>query len=353
MSRYSRHIILSDIGQKGQDKLNIAKVIVVGAGGLGCPVLQYLAAAGVGTIGIVDFDVVEESNLQRQILFGESSLGKNKALAAKERLQDLNSTIKINAYPTKLDASNTITILNNYDIIVDGTDNFNTRYLINDTAVLLNKPVVYGAIYKFEGQVAVFNYQNCATYRCLFPNKPKADSVANCSEVGVLGVLPGIIGAMQANEVLKIILDFKDILSGKLFCFNAKNNQTSIINIRKTDYKVESLKEDASLNCVSAIEHISLDKALQLENTLFLDVRSLHESPKIEMLNYIQIPLQQLHDRIHELDHAKTLIVMCQHGIRSIMAISILNQNNINNCFNLKDGIVNYNFHKIESNEKQ
>lgn len=204
MSRYNRHIILSDVGQIGQDKLSKAKVLVVGAGGLGCPVLQYLTAAGIGELGIIDFDVVEESNLQRQILFGTSSLGTNKALAAKNRLEDLNPTIQINAYTEKLTSKNALELFKEYDIIVDGTDNFATRYLVNDAAILTNKPIVYGAIYKFEGQVSVFNYQNGPSYRCLFPNAPKEGSVANCSEVGVLGVLPGIIGTMMANEVLKI-----------------------------------------------------------------------------------------------------------------------------------------------------
>ena len=173
MSRYSRHIILSEIGQKGQDKLTQAKVLVVGAGGLGCPILQYLAAAGIGFLGIVAFDIIEESNLQRQILFGMSTLGKNKALAAKERLEDLNPTIAITAYPERLTSKNAISLFNKYDIIVDGTDNFTTRYLINDASLITNKPLVYGAIYKFEGQAAVFNYQDGPSYRCLFPIPPK------------------------------------------------------------------------------------------------------------------------------------------------------------------------------------
>ena len=168
MNRYNRHIILSEIGQIGQDKLFNSKVMVVGAGGLGCPVLQYLTAAGVGTIGIVDFDVVEESNLQRQVLYGTSSLGMNKAVAAKERLLDLNNTITVNAYPIRLTHDNALDLFNNYDIIVDGTDNFTTRYLINDASVITNKPLVFGAIYKFEGQIAVFNHKNGPSYRCLF-----------------------------------------------------------------------------------------------------------------------------------------------------------------------------------------
>ena len=226
MNRYSRHIILSEIGQIGQDRISNTKVLVIGAGGLGCPILQYLTAAGVGTIGIIDFDVVELSNLQRQVLFGTSSLGKNKAIAAKARLEDLNDSISIIAYPEPLTYQNAIALFNQYNIIVDGSDNFETRYLVNDACIITNKPLVFGAIYKFEGQVSVFNYQNGPSYRCLFPTPPKKDSVPNCSEIGVLGVLPGIIGSMQANEVLKIILGLGNSLSGKLLCYNALTSQT-------------------------------------------------------------------------------------------------------------------------------
>ncbi|NNK82699.1 MAG: dinucleotide-utilizing protein [Flavobacteriaceae bacterium] len=352
MDRYSRHIILSEIGQEGQNKITQAKVLVVGAGGLGCPVLQYLAAAGVGTLGIIDFDVVEESNLQRQILFGTSSLGKNKAIAAKQRLEDLNPTIKIKAYPETLTSENAIKLFGDYEIIVDGTDNFDTRYLINDAAVLTNKPVVYGAIYKFEGQVAVFNYQDSATYRCLFPNKPKANSIANCSEIGVLGVLPGIIGTMQANEVLKIIIEFKDVLAGKLFCFNAKTNQTATLNINKTKYKIEALVDSNPSNCKKRMKNISLEYALNLENVVFLDVREFHEQPKINIKNYLQIPLSQFSENMSKIDKNKNTVIMCQHGIRSLKVVEFLKQQNFNNCFNLEGGIVNYNFKIEETDDK-
>ena len=222
MNRYSRHIALSEIGQAGQNKLLNAKVLVIGAGGLGCPILQYLAAAGVGNIGIVDFDTIELSNLQRQVLFGSASIGLNKAEAAKTRLQDLNNTISITAYPKKLTHQNSLSLFKNYDIIVDGTDNFETRYLINDAAIITNKPVVFGAIYKFEGQVSVFNYKAGPSYRCLFSNQQEKEQSGHCEDLGVLGVLPGIIGSMQANEVLKMILEIGNILSGKLLLYNAK-----------------------------------------------------------------------------------------------------------------------------------
>jgi len=219
MNRYSRHIALSEIGQAGQNKLLNAKVLVIGAGGLGCPILQYLADAGVGNIGIVDFDTIELSNLQRQVLFGSASIGLNKAEAAKTRLQDLNNTISITAYPKKLTHQNSLSLFKNYDIIVDGTDNFETRYLINDAAIITNKPVVFGAIYKFEGQVSVFNYKAGPSYRCLFSNQQEKEQSGHCEDLGVLGVLPGIIGSMQANEVLKIILEIGNILSGKLLIY--------------------------------------------------------------------------------------------------------------------------------------
>lgn len=244
MSRYNRHIILPEIGKEGQDKISKAKVLVIGAGGLGCPIAQYLAAAGIGILGIIDFDVVDISNLQRQVLYGKSSLGKNKALAAKQRLEDLNDTITINAYAEKLTHKNAIELFSNYDIVVDGSDNFNTRYLVNDACIITNKPLVFGAIYKFEGQVSVFNYKNGPSYRCLFPNPPEEGAVPNCSEIGVLGVLPGIIGTMQANEVLKMVLELGDVLSGKLLCYNALTLQNSILKIQRSEEPIQSVLKE-------------------------------------------------------------------------------------------------------------
>lgn len=347
MTRYNRHIILSEVGQLGQDKLSRAKVLVVGAGGLGCPVLQYLAAVGIGTLGIVDFDVVEESNLQRQILFGTSSLGQNKATAAKIRLTDLNPTITINAYPEQLTSHNALELFKEYDIIVDGTDNFRARYLINDASILVNKPVVYGAIYKFEGQVSVFNFKDGPSYRCLFPRPPKEGSVANCSEVGVLGVLPGIIGTMQANEVIKIILDFDNILSGNLLCYNAKTSQTTTLTITRSESefeKVLSRKDNfqddyPEISCEVEILEISYKDALQKENIQFIDVRELHEQPQLNLQNCIQIPLGSLEQNLNKIDTNKTTILFCQSGIRSKTAIELLQKHNILDCFSLKEGV--------------
>ena len=344
MNRYNRHIILSEVGQEGQNKISNAKVLVVGAGGLGCPILQYLVAAGVGTVGVIDFDIVEESNLQRQTLFGTSSLGINKATAAKERLQDLNPTINIIAYQEPLTPQNAIELFKNYHIIVDGTDNFETRYIINDAAIIINKPIVYGAIYKFEGQVSVFNYNNGPSYRCLFPTPPKEDLVANCSEVGVLGVLPGIIGTMQANEVLKIILGFDGVLSGKLFCYNSKTSDTYTLKIKKSDSEFEKIlarkesfqTQKFNFNCES--KDVSVNDLHQFENIQLIDVRELHETPKVNLDNCIQIPLHELMSRINEISASKTNIIFCQSGIRSKTAITILEKHNITNCFSLNEG---------------
>ncbi|MBD0832742.1 HesA/MoeB/ThiF family protein [Aestuariibaculum sediminum] len=346
MNRYNRHIILSEIGQEGQDKLLKAKVLVIGAGGLGCPILQYLAAAGIGTIGIVDFDVVDITNLQRQILFGTSTIGENKALAAKKRLSDLNDSITINVYPEQLTHKNVLTLFQAYDIIVDGTDNFETRYLINDACIITQKPLVYGAIYKFEGQVSVFNFQNGPSYRCLFPEAPEKNTVPNCSEIGVLGVLPGIIGTMQANEVLKLILGIGESLSGKLLCYNALNLNITLLNISRNNNLIDDvlkgkdtfhLKTTASF-CAAPHETTSFKNLLNRNDLQFIDVREAHETPKIKGLEYTNIPLSQLENNLERLNRNKEIILFCQSGIRSKKAVSILQKLHIENCTSLKEG---------------
>jgi len=347
--RYNRHIILSEIGQKGQDKLSKAKVLVIGAGGLGCPVLQYLTAAGIGTIGIVDFDSVSKSNLQRQILYGTSSLGKNKAEAAKTRLEDLNNEISIIAYPEKLTHKNAISLFQQYDIIVDGTDNFATRYLVNDASIITKKPLVYAGIYKFEGQVSVFNFKEGPSYRCLFPNPPKEDTIPNCSEVGVLGVLPGIIGTLQANEVLKIILGIGEVLSGKVLYYNTLTNQTTIIKVNRSEVEIQKVKNSEAIfetliaddNCEISVKEISIKDALHTcaelvsvkKNIQLIDVREKNENPKIEGDIIIHIPLNKLENRIAELNSEKEIIFFCQAGIKSKKATSI-----IKNSLSLREG---------------
>lgn len=347
MSRYNRHIILSEVGPQGQQKIATAKVLVVGAGGLGCPVLQYLAAAGVGTIGIIDHDIVEESNLQRQVLFGTSSIGSNKALAAKKRLEDLNPTIEINAFFEMLTPKNALSLFENYDIIVDGTDNFETRYLINDAAIITNKPVVYGAIYKFEGQVSVFNFDNGPSYRCLFPNPPQQGAVPNCSEIGVIGVLPGIIGTMQANEVLKIILGFDNVLSGKLLCYDSKATSSHILKIQRSDIEIEKVlatkvtfhAKDFNFLCDAEPVEVSAKELPNIQNIQFVDVRETHELPKAPVKDVLTIPLGALEQRIDEIATDKNIIVFCQSGIRSKTAVTILRQHKIDSSYSLKEGV--------------
>ncbi|MBD0822986.1 HesA/MoeB/ThiF family protein [Aestuariibaculum marinum] len=357
MNRYSRHIILSEIGQSGQDKISNAKVLVIGAGGLGCPILQYLTAAGIGTIGIVDFDVVDITNLQRQILFGTATVGQNKALAAKQRLEDLNDSISIIAYQEKLTHKNALELFKQYDIIVDGTDNFETRYLINDACVITNKPLVFGAIYKFEGQVSVFNYQDGPTYRCLFPEAPEKNSVPNCSEIGVLGVLPGIIGTMQANEVLKIVLGIGNTLTGKLLCYNALHSQTTVLNISKNNHEIEKIlknkdhftSKSTEVFCEIPSKTVSIEDILHLNNIQLIDVRETHETPKVDGIAITSIPLSELNRHLNQIQPDKDKYIFCQSGMRSKKAVSILQDLNIENCFSLKEGapdIIEYLIHQ-------
>lgn len=351
--RYSRHLLLDKVGEQGQNKLKASKVLVIGAGGLGCPVLQYLTAAGVGTIGIIDFDDVDETNLQRQVLFSINDIGTNKALAAKNRLEQLNQFVQFKIYQEKLTIKNALDLFNQYDIVVDGTDNFSTRYLVNDACVKTNKPLVYGAIYKFEGQVSVFNYNNGPSYRCLFPDPPEAGSVPSCSEIGVIGVLPGIIGTQQANEVIKIILGIGEPLTGKLLMYDAlKANQFSV-DIKRNEEQINiaqqidfdtydydyfcGTKTDDNMNEISAQE---LKELLAKEDVQVIDVREAHETPKVEILNAVNIPLQSIPQNMDKIAKDKKVIIHCQHGVRSMHAIDFLEQNGFDNLINLTGGIV-------------
>ena len=355
--RYSRHLLLDKVGEHGQLKLKAAKVLVIGAGGLGCPVLQYLTAVGVGTIGIIDFDVVDETNLQRQILFTINDIGKKKATVAKKRLEQLNPYVKFEVYPNKLTPKNALEIFKHYDIVVDGTDNFSTRYLVNDACVITGKPLVYGAIYKFEGQVSVFNFKGGPTYRCLFPEPPKAGSVPNCSDVGVLGVLPGLIGTQQANEVLKIILEIGTPLSGKLLIFDTLQSSSTIIKINRSEEQVEKVlvtatcfeNNDYELFCGVKKTHqnneISANELkilIKTQNIQLIDVREEWEQPKVEELNMINIPLQSIPMNLDKIDKIQTKIIICQHGVRSIKAIEYLKQQGFEDLINLTGGIVTW-----------
>lgn len=354
IERYSRHLKLEQVGVEGQQKLKQAKVLVIGAGGLGCPVLQYLSAAGIGTLGIIDFDAVDNSNLQRQILFNTSLIGVNKATAAKEQLEKLNPLISITAYPEKLTKSNAIDLFRKYDIIVDGTDNFNTRYLINDAALLANKPYIYGAIHRFEGQVSVFNYKNGPSYRCLFPNPPQKNTIPSCEQVGVLGVLPGIIGTYQANEVLKIILGIGDVLSLKLMLVNSLNNSTTFIQIKRQEDQIERVINSGKLsdyneycesnNSNKSVNSISVEELLndidRNKDYVFLDVREPHETPKVNALKGLNIASGEILKNLKQLDSVRKTIVYCQSGVRSRQVVSLLqHQHGFSNLINLEGGI--------------
>lgn len=351
MNRYNRHIILSEIGIEGQQKINNASVLVIGAGGLGCPVLQYLTGAGIGTIGIIDGDTVDESNLQRQVLFGVSSTGLNKAEEAGKRLQDLNPTLKFNIYPEYLSTNNALELFKPYDIIVDGTDNFTTRYMVNDACVILGKPLVSASIFKFEGQLSVFNVENGPSYRCLFPNPPEPGSVPSCSDVGVLGVLPGILGSLQANEVLKLVLGIGDVLSGKLLLFNALNLSTNIIQFARN--QSEFVKGQMSPEAFKAMdyryfcglgEYVDIPEAESIysftgEKDCIVDVRELDERPPLYHTNLMQMPLSIFKEKVHTLDKQDRILLVCKSGIRSKKAAEILIKRGYHHVFSLKHGV--------------
>ncbi|MCL5128353.1 HesA/MoeB/ThiF family protein [Algibacter sp. L4_22] len=345
--QYNRHLILDEINESGQLKLKQAKVLIIGAGGLGCPILQYLAAAGIGTIGIADHDTIDQSNLQRQILYNHDDLGKYKAKVAASKLSRLNPFITFEVHLKKVTIENAIELFSKYDIIVDGSDNFPTRYLVNDAAVLANKPVIFGSIFKFEGQISVFNYKNGPTYRCLYPTPPKPNEVPNCSEIGVLGVLPGIIGSLQANEVLKTILQLGDVLSGKILTYNALSSEQLIFKFKKNEaISIEKLEDNYDGFCGISKEITEItfqDYAINKQNYNVLDVRT-HTERNDYYFESLHIPLNELEARLHEIPKNKNLLVYCKSGVRSKAAITILlNHKFSKKVVNLKDGLDKYN----------
>mgnify|MGYP000303659124 CR=1 FL=1 len=343
--QYNRHLILKDIGEDGQLKLKQAKVLVIGAGGLGCPILQYLTAAGVGKIGIIDHDTIDQSNLQRQILYSHDAIGQFKAEVAAQRLSGLNPFVNFEVYLQKLTSEVAIELFSKYDIVVDGSDNFPTRYLVNDAAVLTNKPVVFGSIYKFEGQVSVFNYNNGPTYRCLYPNAPKPNEVPNCSEIGVLGVLPGIIGSLQANEVIKLICGIGDVLSGKLLTYNALSMQQLILSFQKNEsIQVTELDADYDFLCGLPKFNLEITKnelESNLEHYNLLDVREEHEYAMYNIAGTL-IPLGTLPDSIGQIEQYKDteVVVHCRSGMRSASAKQFLVQSGFKNVRNLIGGVL-------------
>ena len=355
-ARYSRHIIIPDFGLEGQKRLKEARVLIIGSGGLGSPSLLYLAAAGVGHIGIVDFDTVDDSNLQRQVLFTTDDIGKSKAAQAKLRLESLNPHIEVQVHEMRLDSGNARELIRQYDVIADGTDNFPTRYLVNDACVLENKINVYASIFQFEGQVSVFNYlypdgTRGPNYRDIFPEPPPPGLVPNCSEGGVLGVLPGIIGSMQALEVIKVITGTGDPLVGRLFLFDAGSFETRFLKIRKNDsLKIDSLidyHQFCGLNePESPIQEITVREFDDLVNSgndyQLLDVREPYEYA-IANLGGELMPVGEIASFLPNISRSKKVIVHCRSGIRSARAIrelSLLDQ--FDNLYNLKGGILEY-----------
>ena len=357
--RYSRHLIMPEVGMDGQLKLKQAKVLLVGTGGLGAPLGLYLAAAGVGRLGLVDFDVVDFTNLQRQVAFGTRDVGRKKLEAAKERLADLNPNIQIDTHEVQLSSSNALNILREYDIVVDGTDNFPTRYLVNDACVLLGKPNVYGSIFRFEGQASIFGFPGGPCYRCLYPEPPPPGLVPSCAEGGVLGVLPGIIGSLQAMETIKLIIGKGRTLVGRLLLFDALEMRFRELKLRKNrdcplcgDHPTITALIDYQEFCglrgqeaqprmdVPEITPRQLKTRLDRGDDLYiLDVREPHEF-QICNLNGHLIPLGDLPRRVNELDTAREIVAHCRSGKRSADAVAFLQQAGFKKIWNLTGGIL-------------
>lgn len=366
LPRYARHLTIPEFGMEGQKKLKSSKVLAIGTGGLGSPMLQYLAAAGVGTIGIVDFDVVESSNLQRQVLFGESDVGQSKVKVAKKKLEDINPHINIEVHETRLTSENALEIMDGYDVVADGTDNFPTRYLVNDASIFLDIPNVYGSIFQFEGQVAVFNYtdengEKGPNYRDLFPTPPPPGLVPNCAEAGVLGVLPGIIGSLQANEVIKVLTGIGKPLVGRMFLFDALTFETRTVNVKKNS-KNPVTGDDPSITELidyqeycgvpgdeeeeDEIPEVTVQELKQMldndEDFQLVDVRQPYEY-EISNLDGELIPMNELGDQVGKISRDKDVVIHCRSGGRSARAVKYLRDEfGYRNLYNLKGGINAY-----------
>ncbi len=363
LERYSRHLIIPDFNIEGQRKLKAAKVLVVGTGGLGAPLLSYLVAAGVGNIGIVDFDTVDDSNLQRQILFTVDDVGRPKVEAAAERLRKQNPHVNIKTYNTALTSQNALDIIKDYDVVADGTDNFPTRYLVNDACVLLNKVNVYASIFRFEGQASVFNYTDKdgntgPTYRDLFPSPPPPGLVPSCAEGGVIGVLPGILGSLQANEVIKVISGVGDTLSGRLFLFDALTFETRTLKIHRdpanplngeNPTQTELIDYDQFCGIPSqegktTVKELTVQDLYELiedkKDFQLVDVREPYEY-EIANLGGELIPLKQVEEQVSKIASDKKVVVHCRSGKRSGQAIEQLEKKyGFTNLYNLKGGIL-------------
>jgi adenylyltransferase/sulfurtransferase len=358
--RYSRQIILEGFGEEAQARLSVSRVLVIGAGGLGCPVLQYLAAMGVGCIGIADDDVIDLSNLHRQVLFGTQDIGRLKTEIADSKLKQMNPGIKIQLYSLRINRNNIISILKEYDIIIDGTDNFESRYLINDACALLGKPLVFAAISGYEGQLAIFNIADDSgqktNYRDLFPVPPKAGEIPNCAENGVLGVLPGIIGTMAAAEVIKLVSGIGQPLINKILHYNLLNQEQYIMNISPAqDYVLPATENDLLEHenyCGTTQGYIEIDapemfKLRKEQSALIIDVRERHEFPILDKQIYKQVPMSEFAVFLKS-DIAQThIVLLCQHGIRSVAAAELLHEkyNNTKKIYSVKGGIAKWKNH--------
>lgn len=359
--RYSRHLLIPEVGLEGQKKLKAASVLVIGTGGLGSPVALYLAAAGIGRIGLVDYDVVDFSNLQRQVIHGQSGLGQLKVESARGRMLDINPEIQVDVYNELFTSENAFRIAKPYDIIIDGTDNFPTRYLTNDLAVLTGKPNIYGSIFRFDGQVSVFYAKEGPCYRCLFPEPPPPGLVPSCAEGGVLGVLPGTIGTLQATEALKLILGIGEPLVGKLMLYNALDMSFDFVKLRKNpnckvcgespeitelidyeefcgmpmhDHDEGSAGADWDITALELADRLARDNGLKI-----IDVREPHELEISHIQGAELIPLGQLASRLSELNSADEIVLMCKAGTRSTRALEILYSAGFRKMKNLKGGI--------------
>ncbi len=357
--RYSRHLLIPEVGLTGQQKLHNASALIIGAGGLGSPIALYLAAAGVGRIGLLDYDVVEETNLQRQIAHGMSSLGKRKVESARARMLDINPDAKVETYDQPFTSANALQIAANYDVLIDGSDNFPTRYLSNDVAVLLGKPLVYGSIFRFDGQASVFDARTGPCYRCLFPEPPPPGLVPTCAEGGVLGVLPGVIGSIQATEALKILLGIGDTLQGRLLLYNALDMSFDFVTLRKNPQcricgenpQITQLIDYEAFCGVPGQNHPvsaedwditapELARRLQTDSApLLLDVREPHELQISALPGALNIPLGTLAARLSELDSAREMVVLCRAGTRSSRAVGLLTAAGFRRVKNLQGGI--------------
>jgi molybdopterin/thiamine biosynthesis adenylyltransferase/rhodanese-related sulfurtransferase len=359
--RYSRHLLIPEVGLAGQRKLKASSVLIIGTGGLGSPVAMYLAAAGVGRIGLVDYDVVDFSNLQRQVIHGTSKLGKLKVESAKERILDINPSVQVDMFNVPFTSANALSIAEGYDLVIDGTDNFPTRYLVNDVCVKLGIPNVYGSIFRFDGQVSVFDGQQGPCYRCLFPEPPPPGLVPSCAEGGVLGVLPGIIGSMQASEGLKLLLGIGEPLRGKLLLFNALDMTFDFVKLRKNpkcavcslpSEKIELIDYEAFCG-VPAHDHeeVSMENQYEIDakelaeqmknghNIKLIDVREPHELQISQIAGAKLIPLGEVAGRLSELDTADELVVFCRTGGRSARAVELMLSAGFRKVKNLRGGI--------------